>query len=310
MFSLTPEIARLRDDGVISPATAAPLIAAENREVVTLYGELRFLMWGGVMVLVTGVGVLVSKHLDEIGPLAIALGIGLASALCYAWATWKRNKTASLVDDYVLLLAALLLSADVGFIEHTWHLLGANWNQHLLFLAIVHAATAYAFDSRLVLSVSLTSLAAYLGVRRDVDVLFGSSTDTAIRAFICAAVVVIWRLTDSRLRTRRTFTPVFDHFAATLAFWGGLILSLGSRDTRLLGSAITIALAVASARYGFKTRSEMFVIYAWIYGLIAINAALDYLVPGELGVFLAMVSSIVAIIGLFIIHARMRKETA
>src|SRR5258706_9019046 len=187
MFNLSPEIARLRDDGVIAHTTAAPLIAAENREVVTIYGELRFLMWGGVMLLVTGVGVLVSKHLDEIGPLAIALGIGIASALCYAWATWKRNKTASLVDDYVLLLAALLVSADVGFIEHTWHLLGANWNQHLLFLAIVHAATAYAFDSRLVLSVSLTSLAAYLGIRRDVESLFGSGTDTAIRAFICAA---------------------------------------------------------------------------------------------------------------------------
>src|SRR5438045_8569334 len=118
MFSLAPEITRLRDEGVLPPEPAGELIANERREVVSVYAELRFLTWGGVMLIVTGVGVLVSKHLDEIGPLAIALAIAAASAACYAWATWKRGGVASLVDDYVLLLAALLLSADVGYVEH------------------------------------------------------------------------------------------------------------------------------------------------------------------------------------------------
>ena len=308
MFSLAPEIESLRDHGVITPETAAPLIASERREVVSIYAEVRFLMWGGVMLIVSGVGVLVSKHLDEIGPLAIALAIGIAAAACYAWAAWKRNRTASLVDDYVLLLAALLLSADVGFIERTWHLLGANWKDYLLVLAVVHAATAYIFDSRLVLSVSLTSLAAYLGIQRSLDSLFGSSRDTATRAFVCAAIVLAWRLVDGRTRKRRTFAPVFDHYIANLAFWGALILSADS-ELRLLGCAIGIALAVASATYGIKTHSEMFVIYAWIYGLIAVNVALFDVIP-NVAPFFAMVSSIAAIVGLFVIHSQMRAAEA
>src|SRR5258706_16154334 len=91
---------------------AARLIAIERREAVSIYPELRLLTWAGVMLISWGVGLYISKHLDDIGPLAIAAVIGLAAAACYAWAYWKRSRKAALVDDYVLLLAALLASAD------------------------------------------------------------------------------------------------------------------------------------------------------------------------------------------------------
>ncbi len=308
MFSVAREIIELRDSGAITSEQAVPLIARERREVVSIYAELRFLTWAGVMLIVTGVGVLVKHHLDQIGPLVIALAIGLGAAGCYAWATYKRKGRASLVDDYVLLLGALLLSADVGYIESSWHLLGANWKEHLLVLAVIHGITAYAFDSRLVLSVSLTSLAAYLGVQRDLGNIWGSSTDTALRAFACAAIVLAWRLIDAKFRKQKTFSPLFDHYAANLAFWGSLILS-ADKELRLVGCAIALALAAASAVYGVKTRGEMFLIYACIYGVIALDIAVVDVAP-DLAALFIMMSSIVAVVSLFIIHARMRKEEA
>jgi hypothetical protein len=329
MFSVASEIAQLRDSGAITPEAAAPLIARERREIVSVYAELRFLTWAGVMLVVTGVGILVKQHLDEIGPLVIAFAIALGAAGCYAWAAYRRQRTASLVDDYILLLGALLLSADLGYIESTWHLLGANWKEHLLLLAIIHGVTAYLFDSRLVLSVSLTSLAAYLGVQRSLDAIWGSSSDTAVRAFVCAIIIVIWRLIDSLLcgaadpaanpsaanpKPRRRvggatqFSPVFDHYAANLAFWGALILS-ADKDLRLIGCAIALGLAVASAVYGVKTRSEMFLIYACVYGVIALDIAVVDLVPALAALFI-MMSSVAAVVSLFVIHARMRKEEA
>ncbi|HEV8434310.1 MAG TPA: DUF2157 domain-containing protein [Thermoanaerobaculia bacterium] len=308
MFSVAREIESLRDSGVITAEAAAPLISREKRDIVTVYAELRFLTWAAVMLIVTGVGVLVKNHLDEIGPLAIAVAIALGAAGCYTWAIYKRERTASLVDDYILLLAALLLSADVGYIEHTWHLLGANWKEHLLILAVIHGVTAYAFGSRLVLSVSIASLAAYLGVQRSLDTIWGSSRDTALRGFVCAAIVMAWRLIDAKYKKKGTFSPVFDHYAANLAFWSSLILSADS-DLRLLGCAIAIALAAASAIYGVKTHSEMFVIYACVYGVIALDIAVVNLVP-QLAALFIMMSSVVAVVSLFLIHAHMRKEEA
>ncbi len=208
MFTIEPEIVQLRENGVIDDDSAARLIAGERREVVSLYGELRFLTWGGVMLIVAGVGVLVSKNLERIGPLSIAVVIAAAAIGCYAYSEWRRRAakgegfTHSLVDDYVLLLAALLLSADIGFIEHQWHLLGANWQRHFLVLAVLHGVTAYIFDSRLVLSLSISSLAAFLGIERNFEKVFDSTTELAVRAFLCSSIVFAWRALDIEVRKR------------------------------------------------------------------------------------------------------------
>ena len=307
MITLEREIVRLRDAGAIDPPTAATLIAHERREVVSVYGELRFLTWAGVMLIVSGVGVLVSKHLDKIGPLVIAAAIGVFSLACYAYSFWRRRAAQHhLADDYVLLLAALLASADIGYIESQFHLLGPVWQRHFLILALLHGATAYFFESRLVLSLSITALAAYIGVERRTAAIFNSGAEFATRAFATAAVVAVWRL----IQKRRAFQPVFDHAAANLAFWGALALLFEDR-TRLLGAALGVAFAALSAWHGRRRGEEAFVIYAWVYGTIAIDVLICDLLNEETLIYLYLiVSTIAAIVGLFVTHARMRKAAA
>jgi hypothetical protein len=299
VISLEPELAQLPGTGV--------LIARERREAVNIYPELRLLTWAGVMLVSTGVGVYIAKHLDDIGPLAIAAVIGLAAAACYAWTYWKRGRTAAMADDYVLLLAALLASADVGYIEHHYHLLGDSWPRHFLFLAILHAVTAYYFQSRFVLSLSIASLAAWLGIeRRTVDAIFDAAVETAVRAFGCAAIIAGWRAIDQKLRPDTTFSSLFDHAAANFAFWGSLTLA-AHEETRLTGCLLAVALAAASMLYGRRTRNGTFVIYAWVYGTIAIDIAVTNVVHDSIFItFYMLISTIAAIVGLFLSHARLR----
>src|SRR5688572_14856017 len=101
MLDLSPEIARLRPH-LGDPLTDA-LVARERREVFSIHPELRVLAWVGAMLLATSAGLVLKKHYEQIGPLAIALLIALAAAGCYAWVWWRRS-SASLVDDYILLL--------------------------------------------------------------------------------------------------------------------------------------------------------------------------------------------------------------
>jgi hypothetical protein len=306
VFSLQPELERLRDDGLLDADVASGLIAIERRDVVSIYAELRFLTWAGVMLIASGVSVLVARHLDKIGPLAIATGIGIAAAACYAWAEWKRTRRVSLADDFVLLLASLLLSADVGYIESQWHILGNAWARHLLVLAIVHAFVAYRFDSRLVLSLSLSALAGYLGVESRAYVFLDASADTALRAFACAAMCIVWRFVDLR-RPKTSFTAIFEHFAANLAF-GGTIALMSHSDTRLFGCVLALALAGVAAWHGLRSRQEMFVIYAWIYGVIAIDVLIGHVIrEGAIVALFIIVSSIAAIVALFVTHARFKE---
>jgi hypothetical protein len=159
-----------------------------------------------------------------------------------------------------------------------------------------------------VLSLSVASLAAWMGIeRRSVAAIFDAAVETAVRSFVCAAIVVAWRVIDRKLRPETTFSSLFDHAAANVAFWGSLTLA-AQKDTRMTGCLLAVALAAASMLYGRRTRNGTFVIYAWVYGTIAVDIAVaDALNDVILFTFYLLVSTIAAIVGLFLSHARVRR---
>lgn len=305
MLNLSPEIAAL------NPPDAAALIARERREIFSIHPELRAMAWGGAILIAAGVAVLLSEHYERIGPAILATLVAVAAAAAYGYALWRRRSgVTGLVDEYVLLLAALLLSGDLAFIEGQFHLLDHGWPRHLLILAIVHGLTAYYFDSRTLLSLSIVALAGWMGIEQQVGTLFDSSTETAVRAFLCSAVVLMWRLADMKWRASRSFARVFDHFIANLALAGGLIL-LFDDATRPIGALITIVLAVITARYAFHVRSESFILYAYAYAFLAVVVTIVDLLNEETTVTLFIVlASITAIAGLFVVHAAFKRRTA
>ena len=95
--------------------------------------------------------------------------------------------------------------------------------------------------------------------------------------------------------------------AANLAFWGALTFAVHDQ-TRLIGCAITIVLAVAAMLYAQRTHEATFVIYAWVYGTIAVDIAVCNAIHDEIFItFYLLVSTIAAIVGLFLTHARLRR---
>jgi hypothetical protein len=274
MHSLEPELRELHEDAVLDDVTASRAIALERRSVFSLFAELRAATYLAVVLLVTGLGMLVKENLERIGRLTLIAALALIAAACYASAIRTRLQGAqrSTVGDYVLLLGALVVSIDLGYSETQFHWLGANWSRHLLLLALLHAVTAYALDSRLVLSVALTSLAGWLGVERgfgsalnlEVFELDRAAPELGARALSCASVVIGWRAAHRRLRAAPQFDEVFDHFAANLAFWGALVLCFDER----LGIAallLLLALAAVSIRHGLRAGRESFVVYGVLY---------------------------------------------
>jgi hypothetical protein len=67
--------------------------------------------------------------------------------------------------DYILLLGLLLFAADLGYVEAQFTVLGPRWAHHLLIVGVVYLLAAYRWDSRTVLGLALTTLAAWRCVR-------------------------------------------------------------------------------------------------------------------------------------------------
>lgn len=305
MLDLSAEIAETSE---LHAAARATLIARERREIFSIHPELRALSWGGAMLIAASASVLIAKNLDKLGPTLIASLIGIAAAACYAWA-WRHRGASTIVDDYVLLLGALLLSADLGFIEQQFDILGAQGHRHFLLLAVVHGAVAYLFDSRLVLALAVSAMAAWIGVeRRNLDALGFGGFDTAIRLFTCALAALTWREADRRFRAKRTFARPLEHFAANFALAGGLTL-MAENTTRLIGVAVTLILAALVIVWGLRTRAEAFVLYGFLYGVIAVDVFIVDVLDNDAVIFLTLcVSALGAIVGLFLIHARFQRS--
>lgn len=298
MLSLEPELESLRP--ILGDARTNALMARERREVFSVYPELRIAAWLGATLLATAAGILLTKNLERSGPLAMSVLMAAAAAACYAW-TWLRRARASVVDDYILLLGALLVSADVAFVEAQFHLFDEAWKHHLFILAAVHAIGAYAYGSRTLLSLSIMAVAAWMGFDDD-----RSYRDLWIPALVTAAVLVVWREVDRRWRGP-SFSRLFEHFAANIALAGALTL-LGRDELR--GGLLTMALAAAVIAWGFHTRSEPFVLYGAIYGVIALDALLIelYFYSGKPAIIIIVVSMIATIATLITLHGHFREE--
>jgi len=315
VHSLEPELRALHAEGAIDDATAARALARDGGQVFSVHPELRATLYAGVLMVMSGVGIALARNLERIGPLGIVAAIALLAAACAVPAVRARRagRESGVAVEYLLLLAALLLSADLAYAERQFSLLGPLWSWHLMLLAVVHAVIAYAFASPLVLAASLTALAGWFGVGGTVgDALHLGYTTPQLggRALACATAIVAWRYADRRARPGTRFTDVFDHFAANLAFWGAIAWCL-EWPWAFAGLPLLGALAYASVRRGLRIGRESFLVYGVVYAAIGLGAAVAPELHGlttQLGFVLVVVCAAAAL--LWRLRRRLREPVA
>jgi hypothetical protein len=290
-------------------------MALERRTIFSVFDELRVALYTAVALVVAGVGILIKDHLDRIGPLTLMFVLALAGGACYVPAIRAKSPGASrsTVAEYLLLLGALLASADLGYAESQFHWFGANWSRHLLILTALHAFTAYTLNSQLVLAVALTSLAGWFGIERGPGSIpnwhFGTP-ELGLRALLCAAVMLIWRTIDQHFNATR-FRQVFEHFAANLGFWG--VLSWCSdAQLRFVGVFALLVLAWIAIRTALRSGAELFAVYGVGYSAIGLSIVVGHFVslPSLAGASAVLVIVLTAAAVLRHLHDRLKDATA
>lgn len=172
---MNPDVAaaalRLGRDGVLTREQASLFGRVARDGLVSVRPELRAVLYGGVLTLMAGVGVLVRENLDRIGPVAIASALWLGALGALVWAlrhappfSWAKSTSSHLAFDYILLLGVLLTGAALAYTEVQFTPLGPSWSYHLLVMSLFAAALAVRGDSRMIAGVALTTFAAWRGV--------------------------------------------------------------------------------------------------------------------------------------------------
>jgi len=285
-------IARLRDERILSDAQAEAFGRAARGDLLSIRGELRLILYAGVVLLTTGVGLFLKENHDRIGPAAIAAIIAAAAAACLWYAarrtpafTWGEAPSTHVAADYLLLLSMLLFGADLAYAESQFRLLGPHWSWHLLIVSVVYLVAAYRFDSRAVLTLALTSFAAWRGVA--VAMPFGAARhgdaatagEVRLNAIAVGILYVAAGVVTARTRRKAHFESVWVASGMVLLFGALLSGVYGSHGDWIAWEAALVVLCGAALAASWRLRRplEFGIATAALYlgGLRLLGEALD-----------------------------------
>ena len=147
------------------------LTALVRGERFSVFVELSALLYLGVLSIVGGLAWTFREYVTSLGDVAILSILALLMAVSFGYcftrtAPYSNDEVDSPtpVFDYVLYFGCLTFSSTLAFIEARFGLFH-GWDTHLLVAAIVFGVLAYRFDNRFVLSLALSTLAGYLGLK-------------------------------------------------------------------------------------------------------------------------------------------------
>ena len=303
-------------------ADAALLSRIARSDLVSAHTELRVALYAGVLLLTSGVGLLLKDNLARLGPLTIAIAIGCAAAVCFAWVArhaprfaWGETPVEHLAFDYILLLGVLLAAADLAHVETQFTPLGANWPWHLLIVSLVMAPIAVRCDSRVVFSLALSTFAAWRGVSTslvETSLWRFAHAPGALRANAigCGLLFLLIGFFMKQGERKAHFEPVATYMG-WIAILVALISGMGTTSAEELlftlavlaaGTGLTIYAAAAAAR-----RFALFAI-GFLAAYIALCGLFHRLQPTDTLVALwYTVTSLTVLVGLFLAHRRLKE---
>ena len=299
--------------GSISQEQHDTLVALVRKERVSVYLELSALLYIGVLSFVGGLGWTVRAYVANLGDAAIIalLSLIVAGAFAYAFAkvgpyAHTEVESPTLALDYILYLGCLVLSSELAFIESRFHLFG-SWHHHLLLVSIVFGGLAYRFDNRFVVSLALSSLAGWLGIRvSGLEVVAADPLRAA--AVIYGAFVAGLGTWLYRQGIKAHFHEVYLHLSA-LSVLSALASGIGEPGLGLIYVSALLSLCAGTIYLGIHYQKFALVTYGvlYAYGAVSYQVA-EYVDDAAVISFYGVISGILVLVALVILARQFGRD--
>ena len=266
-----------KDQGAISPEQCAHLTALSRREPLSLFLELNILLYAGVLAFAAGLGWTVTTWSQQLGDVLIVAALSLLLAACF-WYCFSRTSAWSLAEvpaptaifDYVLYLGTLIWCVELAYLENRFHVLSGQWDFYLLASAAFFFSLAYRFDNRFVLSLALSSLAGWFGLKVSHWASYQDSLYRQCALLYCLLVGVGGMILQKR-GIKPHFFGTYLNIAANVLFWALLSGVFEWRGNGIWFLLLLIA-SGASLYWGILRREFIYVAYAAVYGYVGVSA--------------------------------------
>jgi len=305
-MTILTRLEQWKESGAITSMQFDAISELVRKDRFSVFFELNALFYLGVLSFVAGVAWVIQTYLSTLGDTAILSGLTLLLCLSFSYCFSRalpyspgQMESPNLAFDYVLYLGCLLFAVELAYLETRFHLMQSEWDYYLLFSSVLFFGLAYRFDNRFVLSLALSTLAGWFGLRIS---RFAFSYGESLRPYalvygVLVASIGIWL---HRCGIKKHFTETYLHIASNVLF-GALISGIIARESPWLYLMGLLGLAGIATVEGIRFRRFAFVAYGVLYGYIGMSvrllrnvridstAALSYLIVSGMLVILSTI---------------------
>jgi hypothetical protein len=285
------------------------------QRIFSVHRELRFFLYIGILLIIAGAGLTVKQYFANLGDIAIISSLTLCFAAAFIYCFIKGNPfstdevaSPNIAFDYILFFGCAFFSMDIAYIETQFHLLGDSWKSYLLISSGLFLLLAYRFDNRLVLSMALSTIAAWFGFTLS-EYRFAFEKYYREYAIMYGITVLLLGGLLYQLRIKKHFFDIYLNFAVHFLC---IALISGVAEYKIFSLYFPALLLACAALvfYSVQVRKFLYMLYAVIYGYIGISIVImDKIYRETFLVFSYFILTSLLVIGLIFMISRKFKET-
>lgn len=291
----TSLLEKLAEKKIISDEQANQIKVSDSNQSFSIHWELRLLLYIGIMLLSTGLGILIFKNIDTIGHNIITGLIALACLACFYFAfqhrkpfSWGEIEESTNFEDFALLGGCLAFLTLEGYLQYQYNFFGTQYGLAAILPAILFFFCAYYLDHRGVLSMAITALASWIGITvTPLQLLIKNnfnSRDMIITAILFGIFLIIIGWVSILKDLKKYFSFNYFIFGGNLTFIAALS-GLFAFDLKFIYGIIIAVLSYLSITYARNKQTYLFLLMGVIYGYIAFTYTAFKILPDELDPF-------------------------
>ncbi|MBS1558209.1 MAG: DUF2157 domain-containing protein [Bacteroidetes bacterium] len=274
----TDTLHELRTKGLLDASQFEKIETVYSKKIFSVFYELRTILYLGVLLFSSGIGLLIYKNIGQIGHYVSLFLLCMTTLGCFYYVFKKRlvysNETVKQPTpyyDYVVLLGCLLFISGLGYAQFLFGFLNESIQEITLITSVFFFFMAYRFDHAGVLSLGITALASFWGLRvspqqwSSSELISHANLKVAALIFGMTVSLIAVLLDKKKIKTHFTFT--YLNFTCLIYFTGAMAGVFSSSENNLF--ILATYLGCAGAVYlAFLKKSFLFLLYAFVMGYI------------------------------------------
>lgn len=277
MTSQTPK--ELFDKGFITEDQYKKIDLITSGRLVSVFYELRSMLYLGVMLFTTGVGILIYQNIGELGHIVSIIALCILTLICFGYAlkhvlpySNEQVKSPNVYYDYIVLLGSLLFISVQGYLQFQYGILTENLEYSTLVTAVFFFFIAYRFDHLGVLSLAITALASFWGLsvspQKWYSGDFFAASNLHITAIIFSSVLAALSLVLDWKSIKKHFTFAYLNFSVLIFFVATIVGLFEDEDWYGIYVLLIYAGCIFTYYMARWKKSFLFLLYAFIAAYI------------------------------------------